>query len=70
MIAFVLSPGRKHLAVGQPQWDPILGVFGAPPMLEPILVGIWGGFRCTTQFVVHVSGDDVHWGLADLGFGS
>ena len=27
------------MAVGQNQWDPILGV-GAPPILEPILVGI------------------------------
>ena len=26
-----------HLAAGQNQWDPILGVFGAPPILEPIL---------------------------------
>ena len=32
-----------HLASSggsKPFWDPISGVFGAPPMLEPILVGI------------------------------
>ena len=33
---------------GPNRWDPILGVFGAPPILEPILVGHWiftGGVR-------------------------
>ena len=27
-----------HLAVGQNQWDPILGKVNSPPILEPILV--------------------------------
>ena len=29
-----------HMAVGQNQWDPILGYVNSPPILEPIAVGI------------------------------
>ena len=37
--------------MAQNQWDPILGVFGAPPILEPILVGI-GMFTGGTIWVL------------------
>ena len=41
-----------YMAVGQHQWDPILGVFGAPPILERILVSIGSDIRWGTIWVL------------------
>ena len=40
---------KSHVNVGQHRFGTIFGVFGAPPILEPILVGI-GMFSGGTGF--------------------
>ena len=54
----VLTYGQTHLAVGQNQW--YHSKVGAPPILEPILVGI-GMFRGTIWILTHGHLNTANW---------